>query len=347
MDSARRRLAFRIAAVALALLALEGVSWVALRVLDGRSGLDRGPEWLVHAMSAMESGFYRPDPHALWTLTPKYREEPTGDGIWGADTLQLNAFGHRSPSMSREKPEGVRRVLVLGGSHPFGMWVGMQEVYSAVLERRLNEASDGVWQVLNAASPGHTTYQGARYLAHRGLAFEPDVVIFDLGVNDNLPLALDYAAPDHEVGAVPLWARVTSKGAGSLQTYRLLKELLASSVGQPRVEGVRVPPDRRRENLAAVRDLAEEHGFDVLFVSQVTVDGFRGPGRVRCVYDPVRDGFTPVLDVCGVFDALGADAGREFVDPVHADAAGHARIGEAAFLRMRELGWVEGSPSRR
>ena len=341
MDPARRRLAFRIAAVALALLALEGMSWAALGVLEERSDRDDGPEWLVHARNAMESGFYRPDPHALWTLAPGYREEPSGDGVWGTDTLELNAFGHRSPPMRRAKPPGVRRVMVLGGSHPFGMWVGMQEVYSAVLARRLNEASDGEWQVLNAASPGHTTFQGAQYLAHQGLAFEPDVVIFDLGVNDNLPLALDYAAPDHEVAAVPLWARVTSEGAGSLQTYRLLKKLLAPSVGSRSVEGVRVPPERRRENLTTVQDLAEEHGVRVLYVSQVTVDGFRGPGRVRCVYEPSRDGFTPELDVCGVFEALGTDAGREFVDPVHADAAGHARIGEAAFARMKELGWVE------
>jgi hypothetical protein len=210
---------------------LEVAAHMALGVMPSKASDSSSPEWLVHAKDALRSGFFIPDEHAIWVPAPNYTQAFDGAGIYGKDKTKLNAFGHRSPPMSREKPEGVRRVMVLGGSHPFGMWVSSNEAYSAVLSERLNAAGPHRWEVMNAASPGHTTFQGKEYLLHTGWQFSPDVVVFDLGMNDDLPLTVDYAAPDHEVAAVPGWAKATAEQADGSAVYRLLQRLLASSVG--------------------------------------------------------------------------------------------------------------------
>ena len=338
-ESPRRRRVFIVLAPLLMWGALELVAWMVLRATPPPAA--REHEWLVNARSAMESSFFRPDPHALWVLAPNYRQDPEGDGIYGQVPLEVNEFGHRSPAVTAQKPSGVRRILILGGSHPFGMWVGTDEVYSAVLERRLNEAGPHRWEVLNAACPGHTTFQGRQYLAHHGWQFQPDVVLFDLGVNDDLPLSLEYAAPDHEVGAVPLCASVATERAGASNVYRLLRRTLADAPGVGQRGGTRVPLAERLKNLAAVQEDARAHGARLLFASQVSVLNFRGPGRARCNFDPADHGFTPEIDVCALFEDRGDAAGTEFVDPVHATAAGHRRIGDAVFTRLGELGWLD------
>ena len=322
------------------------VLWLALELAAGAvlALRDEGPgssEWLVQAQMALQGGFFTPDEHALWVLSPNYRQDASPET--GDAPLVLNEHGHRGPPTTLQKPPGVRRVLVLGGSHPFGMWVSDSQVYSAVLQDLLNAAGPRRWEVLNAASPGHTTFQGRQYLAHQGLGFEPDVVVFDLGMNDDLPLAVDFAAPDHEVAAVPGWARET---ANTVQTrsavYRLLREVLARPAEALRPpDGVRVPMERRLENLAAARDLGAAHDAHVLFMSQVSVTGWNGPGAARCTFDPAEHGFQPEADVCGLFSALEDVAGTHFVDSVHATASGHRLIAELVFARMKEQGWLQ------
>ncbi|MCO4773652.1 MAG: SGNH/GDSL hydrolase family protein [Deltaproteobacteria bacterium] len=329
---ASRTLAFGVFAVILALAGLEGVAFVALGFLEEDGGeTPRDPSgWLVNAQLAFEQGFYTPDAHTLWRPTPGFREEVTPERFWGEAPLVLNEHGHRNPSMPVSKPPSSRRALLVGGSHPFGMWVPTEASYAAVLERHLGDE----WSVLNAACPGHTTFQGAQYIEHYGLAFAPDVILFDLGVNDALPLALDFSRPDHEVQAVPWWSTRLRTALGRTSTYLVLKELLADATRRP-VEGVRVPPENQQANVARVLELAEATGAHVLLFNQIEV----GPAGVRC--SPRYETLGTTFDACGVFAGYGSEANRYFVDPVHANAQGHRMLGEALYARLLELGWAE------
>ena len=339
--SKARTAVFLVVAVLLGLAAIEGAARLALpRLEQPAQGLDaRDPPWLVAAKSAFATGFFVPDDDVLWLPTPNFRYQPFGKGVYGDEPFQLNQFGHRSPRINRRKPSGVKRVLVLGGSHPFGMYADQSHIYSTALQRMLDERAPGSWQVINAASPGHTTFQGIQYLEHHGIDLSPDVVIFDLGMNDGLPLSIDFARPDHEVQAVPKWAKGAGEKAAGLATYRVLKSLVGSAT-KPSGARVRVPPDRREANLRRAAELGEEHGFEVLYMSQVRVDRWKGPGRASC--DFTAEQFSPRVDVCGLFEALGADAGLEFADGIHATNEGHERIARAVFARMDELGWIAG-----
>ena len=314
----------------LSVLTLELGCFVVLGFIEEDPGeTSRSPSaWLVNAQQAFERGFYQPDRHALWTAAPGFREPITSEGFWGDAPLELNEHGHRNGPMSRRKPPGIKRALLLGGSHPFGMWVRTDQSYAAVLQRALGPG----WQVINAACPGHTSFQGREVLEHHGLAFEPDLVLFDLGVNDELPLGVDFARPDHEVAAVPWWLTRVRTGLGRTSTYLVLRQIIARA--EPTMEGVRVPPAARAQNVREVTSLASGIGARVLLFSQMVAE----PRGIQCT--ETYEGQGVVFDACGVFAPFGAGARDYFVDPIHATADGHRLLGEALHARLAELGWL-------
>lgn len=339
-----RRALFALIAVAMGWLLLEGAAFIALRTLPAPSLPARpdlpteAPDWMVSAKEALQRRFFRPDEHVLWTLQPGHREPPREPWVWGREDLVINDNGHRSPPMAAAKAPGVRRVLVLGGSHPFGMWVGNSEVYSAVLSDRLNAAQPGRWEVMNACAPGHTSFQGRQYLAHHAAAFEPDYVVFDLGNNDDLALAADWAAPDHVVYSVRRARKVANRAAASA-VYRLLQRLLQPAVDAATTDSVRVPPAQRDANFKAIEAQSRQDGYELLYVSQVDVGAPDNLGAAECNYRFADH--HPLFDVCGLFEPLGEAAADYFVDPIHANAAGHRLIGEALAKRFEELGWMK------
>jgi lysophospholipase L1-like esterase len=301
------------------------------------------PEWLISAKDAWQHRFFKIDEHTIWRPNPGYREKASRKSRYGTVELRIDDNGHRArpdaPEKPAAKPEGVRRVLLVGGSHPFGMWVNPEEAYIEVLGELLNRQGSGRWEVMNAACPGHTTFQGRKYIEEYGLAFAPDIVLFDLGMNDTLPLAVTYATPDHEVQAVPSWAGYLGERLGSLPSYGLLKRAMASVVGRPNPSQVRVPLERQLANQDAVRKLGQSEGFKTLFFSQVAVTQIGPGGRAHCKYIP--EGFSPYADVCEAFEQLKGDAGLYFHDPIHANAQGHAIIAETVFAKLNELGWTQ------
>jgi lysophospholipase L1-like esterase len=324
-----RRVGALIAANLLAFLVLESLSRLVLAVAfrpEVPTGADLR-DWVVQAKLSFGDGLYVWDPACLWRLRPGYEGADEGAHFWGGEPLRVNSSGHRGPERPVEKAAGVKRALVLGGSHPMGMYVRASESWTGVLESRLR--ANGTWEVLNASVPGHTSFQGRRYLETLGAQFEPDLVIADLGVNDTLSLTTEYPRPDAEAATAspPPWAMETDGLLASSGLYRLIRRLVRGApdlrAGTP-TEGTRVPPDERERNLDAIARFAESIGARAVFLSQVTVD-LAETGRAACVFrDDTR---RPRVDVCALFEAQGADARRWFVDPVHANAAGHALIG--------------------
>ncbi len=323
-------------------LLLEGVSAVTLTVMGDEEPLiplgEADPEWLVNAKSAYSNGFFITDDFTIWRPKPGFRGKASARAVYGKRPLVLNRHGHRSPELTVAKPDGVRRIMLLGGSHPYGMWVETEEAYLAVVGQMLEaRVGPGKWEMINAACPGHTTFQGLAFLRKYGLAFEPDIVIFDLGMNDGLPLSVGYAAPDHEVAAVPGFVNNAVRVASASFVYRLLRRMLKPVAGSADIEAVRVPVELTRTNREAVDALGAEHGFEVLHMAQVSSEVGPG-GRAGC--KDTTAGFAAVADVCATFEALGTDSGLYFHDPIHANAEGHALIARTVLTKLDELGWL-------
>ena len=318
---------------------LEGLSAGTLALLGpGRAALpEDAPEWLVNARGAFERGAFIRDEQTIWRPRPGFTAPASRRGLFGQRALVTNSHGHRSPELDLDKPAGVRRVLVVGGSHPYGMWVETEEAYISVLGELLNSRVGPRWETINAACPGHTSFQGLAYLREYGVSFEPDVVIFDLGTNDSLPLSVDYASPDHEVAAVPGLVGLAVRAADRSFVYRLLRRLLQPLAGEADASAVRVPPERTRANREAAEQLARKHGFGLLHMTQV--NSVVGPAGMAGCNDRL-EGFDPVADICGLFEALEGDSGLYFHDPIHANAEGHRLIAETVLVKLDELGWT-------
>lgn len=313
-------------------------------------GLDSGPPaeaprgedgWLRQVQGGFKSRLYAWDDHCLWRLRPGYRgSEAGGTRFWGGQPLTTNRHGMRGPDIDQTKPSGTRRILIIGGSHPMGMYVPYASTYGARLEARLNAPratpAGGRWQVLNAAVPGHTSFQALRWLQEYGLAFGPDIVIADVGVNDTLPLSAAFPLPDHEVEHPPDWARQTRSLLEISAVYRLLRRALRRT---PEVSpgSVRVDADHHASNLDDVGELGERRGFAVLNLGQFRVDT-HGSGRVDCLYDERHR--SHAVDLCRLWAERGFGARAFFADPIHANAEGHRVIADAIYERLARLGWL-------
>lgn len=155
------------------LLALfSAVAFVGALELAARTlGLEAGPFLVPTEENCMRrSG----------SLQLEFRPHCTGDSR--GTTVHTNALGLRGPEV---RDDGSTRILALGDSCTWGWRVADNESYPAVLQALLDQVTrPGRYQVINAGTPGYTSYQGLVYLRERGLALQPQTVIIAFGFND-------------------------------------------------------------------------------------------------------------------------------------------------------------------
>lgn len=131
---------------------------------------------------------FEPDADLLYSLKPSlvttYARSPITLGSPESYTVNTNPSGLRNPEVPLAKPAGVFRIACLGDSSTFGYNLGDADAYPRVLERMLNEAHPGRFQVINFGHPGYTSRQGLEQLRRRVLPYQPDAVIMAFGSND-------------------------------------------------------------------------------------------------------------------------------------------------------------------
>ena len=102
----------------------------------------------------------------------------------------INSLGLRNDEIPREKPKGIRRILMLGDSFTEGNGVQASETFSSRLQERLRQTEAGThWQIVNAGVGSYSPLLELLYLKNGGLSLEPDLVIlnFDLSdINDDI-----------------------------------------------------------------------------------------------------------------------------------------------------------------
>ena len=109
--------------------------------------------------------------------------------------VRINRHGFRGPDFSVQKPQGVFRVLTLGGSSTFGFTNRDDETYPHYLQIFLNQAhAQGAcsrfqkFEVINLGVPHLNTEQVGYVYANEGLPLNPDVVTLYSGYNNTLGL---------------------------------------------------------------------------------------------------------------------------------------------------------------
>jgi hypothetical protein len=127
--------------------------------------------------SPFETVLYVPDYLTIRDTTLRRRFSPSG---------RRNSLGLRNREVGL-KNTGTFRILFLGDSPIWSGETSSGELYTAVLERRLNSRfpnDPNSFEIINAGIPGYTTYQELEFLKIYGIDMRPDLVVLGLVFND-------------------------------------------------------------------------------------------------------------------------------------------------------------------
>ena len=122
-------------------------------------------------------------------LSIKVPSEPTQENIPNQhnEYVNINSFGFRGTEISKEKPENIYRIIMLGGSTLFG--IPSTSDYTTIpgfLQKKFETTdSDFKVEVINAGSSGAYSKTETLYVKHKLLDFDPDLIIVYDGWNDS------------------------------------------------------------------------------------------------------------------------------------------------------------------
>jgi lysophospholipase L1-like esterase len=106
-------------------------------------------------------------------------------GTWrGPWSVEINARGYRGKLFAVPKPAGVVRVIVLGGSAAFDAGAGEGEDWPHLANELLWARGYPEVEIINAATPGHATWDVLGRLYAEIWMFEPDYVVVYEAWND-------------------------------------------------------------------------------------------------------------------------------------------------------------------
>jgi len=131
------------------------------------------PEHMLEITDSNASYTYHP--WAAHRMTPGFRFK----------LMSVNKYGWRGPELPREKPAGVKRVILLGDSAAYSsMHISDQATIAGYLQEILSEKTGRPWEVMNMAVPGGNSSVSLATLAFEGVHFQPDFVVVLNGNND-------------------------------------------------------------------------------------------------------------------------------------------------------------------
>jgi len=306
------------------------------------------PEPPVTNFTAVPRSIRQPSelPGLPFTLRPGavVRQSFPGDprGYFGPEealTYRINAQGFRGPEAAVPKPAGRFRIVGLGDSFTFGTGVREEDTFLAVLRRALAER--GPYEVLNLGIMATGTSEQVSLLRHRALAYEPDLVLVCMFLND-----AGGGAAQQAFNASPRAWQLEGWRARLRLLDRILRvrerwaavEALARSYNESFADDA---PGWRRAR-SALRDahaLAGEHGFRlglVLFPVLYRLSDANpfGPAHAAVAAFAEAEGL-PFLDLRPAF--AGSDGPELWAHPTnqHPNAEGH-RIAAAALRAFLE-----------
>lgn len=196
---------------------------------------------------------YIKDRELFWKLDPSWRE--------------CNSYGFRGQEFSLDKDRNTFRVICMGDSVTFGAHTAIGYTYPKVLEKLLkSKFPSGNFEVINAAVPGYTSYQGLILLKKYILNYHPDLIIIYYGVNDR---SGSYKS-DKDQKKLP---NLVINAVNHLRNYhffilfnRIVLHLKYPPARKRIYPAHRVSPDDYRKNLSSMMEIAKSRGIKTLFI---------------------------------------------------------------------------------
>ncbi|MCB8990968.1 MAG: SGNH/GDSL hydrolase family protein [Ardenticatenaceae bacterium] len=304
-----------------------------------------------------------------WEWTPEYDQLEDYKGT--QFQMTVNQQGLRAPTTDHNyaipKPPNTFRVIALGDSIVASPGVPWDETFAVQLENELQQDfTTHRVEVINAGTDDYSTEQERIWLQERGLAFQPDLVILHVYLNDSR----SFGIPSLRT------AQITNFMAQHSAVYALVRTLqVASMVNQEDFRFRYIPALEEgdwREDTAVLTSLIQSADRDwglawyeqaqrtieenVLQIQQLTtaqdipllivlfpvtvqlyaeVDtplGLTAPQQEFALFAAQHD--LPLLDLLPVLQAIPNN--DLFFDQVHIKPVGHAPVAQAIANALRE-----------
>jgi len=245
--------------------------------------------------------------------------------------LVTNRFGMRDREYEPAKPPGTWRIALLGSSIEMGTGVENDETFEAVLEERLNAAADGRrYEVVNLANEYYDALRNLLLLEERGLAFDPDAVLY-VAHETEIDMLLTQAERALARGVrVPWgWASEAFSAAGvegSEGTFRFRRRL-----GPRQAQGLLA---------RAYREIAErcrEHGALPVWVFLPNIPSYPEEEQVAPLVAAAREAGFQVVNLLEVY--AGRARSEISVAPWdgHPNPLGHSLVAEQLHRKLLEI----------
>lgn len=156
-------------------LALFAVAELTVRVLR--------PQITFSRLLNRVGNYYTASSENTFGLRPNFRgTEPSMEFTGQQINIHINADGLRG----KELEPNAHKILVVGDSYTFGVYVGDDDTYPSVLEQRAASMAPG-WQVINAGyAAGYETDQQYAWLTQNIDKLRPKVVILGIFLGNDI-----------------------------------------------------------------------------------------------------------------------------------------------------------------
>ena len=148
------------------------------------------PQMTLSAAKRYSPGYWRPSDILPAELVAGYARPTINPETKAVVQLTINSRGLRSPEFATPKPSGTFRILVLGDSFAFNTSMSDEQVYTRILEDRLNQSSlvaQRRFEVINCGyADGYSADSYIAFMQQRGFGFEPDLVMMQYFVRNDV-----------------------------------------------------------------------------------------------------------------------------------------------------------------
>lgn len=370
MTDVKRKFAFYCVAYSALLLMLFVLGEIVVRLFLPSSTIEN---------LRKQSLLYQPTNVARYGLVPSQSVVLPGERVF-----EINTHGYRGAAFAVPKPDGVTRVMVLGGSSVFDLNVSEGEDWPYLVQERLRASGLGEIEVVNAGVPGYTSFDSVGRLYAQTWKYEPDYLLLYNAWNDikyfkkvNLQKSilewrLEYAKI---VDPRLHYQGIIDRFFGRSELYSHLRFLVIRRLFKIGSEGVvedeevtdrfsALAVDQYRVNLELFVDLSRNLGATPILMTQATLvdaeNTDQDKGRINYKYSHLtHEGLVRAYDACekaakavatnkrvSLIDASLQLSGRPelFTDHVHLTSDGGQELAALVAAQLEEE--IRNAPAR-
>ncbi len=289
------------------------------------------------------------DPNTGWKFHPGFRGP-----LLTYRYASISAHGTLGAELQNPKADNLRRLVVLGGSVAFGFGAAeLDSNFTSFLGRLLNTSGGRRYEVINAAMPGYSSWNGRRFVEHYLRDLQPDLLLVAFGWNDSFIAPRADSDPQQhlrrprQIFENTILGRLVEKAVLTIGfKFNLLP---AWVIGRPTDQGVpRVAVTEFHENLTAIILWCQENEVQVVFWTEPRASGTH-PDVSSLKLDPYTQVLremaaqfqVPLADVAAVFDKI--EAREVFANPeedwVHPNTPGQRVMAEVVSQAILGINW--------